>query len=655
MHDLLAFTIVGIVTGAIYAVAASGLVVTYTTSGIFNFAHGAIGMFGAFAYWELRVNQHMPAPIALFLVLIVGAPLLGALMERIFMRGLYGKPTGVAIVVTVALMVALLSGAQTLWKQTGTLRRLPEFFAGNDIELFGVRVAYHKLIVIAVAIAIAAGLRFLLFHTRTGVTMRAVVDNKDLAGMNGIIPERVAQLSWAIGASLAALAGILIAPQLSMNHLLLTLLVVNGFAAAMLGRLKNLPLTFVGALILGLAQAFLIGYGGKYGFGDFKLIQLSDIVPTIFLLAILIFLPQVKIPAGRLVGAAPPRVPSARQTVIVGSVFVALMMLLSTMLSEFWLFNLSMALVLGIVMLSLVLLSGFAGQISLMQLTFVGVGAVTVSRIVSDGSIFGIILAGLISAAVGAIVAIPALRLQELYLALTTVALAVVGDWAFNRPEVFSVGGAATVKRLHILGVRFRSEESQLILVAIAFVLIALLVMAIRRGAYGRRLAALRDSPVAASMLGMNLVAAKTTVFALSAGIAGIAGALFGGLQVTISANDFLMFKSLGIFLVASFGGLTTVVGALFGGAFLALLPELAKRLPGDSQLFQNFGIAIGAIALADNPHGFGGNISMAGQQIRNSIAKVRKGSGRSAASAGTSGVLDVTNVEPVREEVGVG
>src|SRR5439155_13627830 len=116
--------------------------------------------------------------------------------------------------------------------------------------------------------------------------------------------------------------------------------------------------------------------------------------------------------------------------------------------------------------------------------------------------------------------------------------------------------------------------QSQMILLAIVFTLIAWLVLAIRRGAYGRRLAALRDSPVAASMLGMNLVAAKTTVFALSAGIAGIGGALFAGLRVTISPDPFVMLQSLSIFLVASFGGLTTVVGALFGGVFLALLPE---------------------------------------------------------------------------------
>src|ERR1051325_2314899 len=108
MHDLLAFTIVGVVTGAIYAVAASGLVVTYTTSGIFNFAHGAIGMFMAFTYWELRVNPHWPAPLALFVVLVVLAPLLGAVIERVLMRKLYAAPMSVSLVVTLALLVILL-------------------------------------------------------------------------------------------------------------------------------------------------------------------------------------------------------------------------------------------------------------------------------------------------------------------------------------------------------------------------------------------------------------------------------------------------------------------------------------------------------------------------------------------------------------------
>ena len=98
MTEFLAFTITGIVTGSVYAIAASGLVVTYTTSGIFNFAHGAIGMVMAFLYWQLRVQMHWPAPIALIVVLFILSPLLGAVIERVMMRRLYAAPMRVAIV-----------------------------------------------------------------------------------------------------------------------------------------------------------------------------------------------------------------------------------------------------------------------------------------------------------------------------------------------------------------------------------------------------------------------------------------------------------------------------------------------------------------------------------------------------------------------------
>ena len=628
MDTLLAFTVVGVVTGAIYAVAAAGLVVTYTTSGIFNFAHGAIGMYAAFLYWELRVNQAWPAPLALFVVLFVVCPLLGTVIERTLMRRLYSAPMSVSLVVTLALLVILLGFGIQLWSPQEA-RRLPEFFAGSDIQLAGVRVKYHELITLGLAVAIALFLRFLMFHTRTGVTMRAVVDNRDLAGLNGVLPERVAALSWMLGAVLAGLAGILIAPSVTLNHPLLTLLVVNGYAAAMLGRLKNLPLTFVGALVLGLAQAYLIGYGGSYSIGSFRLIDAAQVVPTVFLFLIVVFLPQVRLTAGRLVGAVEPRVPSLRESVVWSGIFIVGIGVLSSAMSEFWLFNVGSALVIGIVMLSLVLLSGFAGHISLMQMTFVGLGAVVAGRFVGTGSIWGVLLAGVVAAVFGVLVALPALKLQPLYLALTTLAVALFADWTFSQRWGFSEdGGSLIIKRLRLPGVEFTSEQAQVVLLAIAFCLFAVLVLAIRRGPYGRRLAAVRDSPVAASMLGLNLVFTKTAVFAVSAGIAGMAGALFGGLRVTVSPGDFMFIQSLFVFLVASFGGLTTVVGALFGGVFLAIMPEIQKRVGIDA--IQYFLIGVGAISLAQNPHGFGGSISQAGEAIRGAVA-ARSSRGRAA------------------------
>jgi branched-chain amino acid transport system permease protein len=611
VNHFFAISLVGIVTGCIFAVAASGLVVTYTTSGIFNFAHGAMGMFLAFTYWELRVHQHWPAPIALFVTLLVIAPLMGAAIERVLIRNLHGKETRVALVVTFGLLVVLLGLAQVIWTPTKS-RSLPFFFNGHHIRLFGVAVQFHDLIVLAVAVLTAIGLRLLLFRTRLGVTMRAVVDDPELGSLNGAHPERVSQFAWALGAMLAGVGGVLIAPEVQLSHSFLTLLVVYAYAAAILGKLRSLPLTFLGGLVIGLLDAYAIGYGGS---GVLKIFgEVKAILPTIFLFAILVFLPQVRLRAGRAVGVSTPRVPGFRQSLAGAGVVLAFAIFASQNLSEFWLATVSESFVFAIVMLSLVLLSGYAGQVSLMQIVFVGAGCLAMGR-VGGGGLIGLLAAAAFAAVFGVLVAIPALRLQDLYLALTTLAFAIFAEWAFNQRWLLDLGGALKVPRLHVAGVAFHSEAAQLILIATIFALVAVGVLALRRGPYGRLLTAMRDSPTACTTLGVNLVFSKTTVFALSAAIAGVAGALYGGLHTTVSAGDFLYIKSLIIFLIASFGGLTTITGALFGGFFFVLIPELQKHIPIDN--IQFVGIGLGAIALADNPNGFGGNVAQLGELVR--------------------------------------
>ena len=143
-----------------------------------------------------------------------------------------------------------------------------------------------------------------------------------------------------------------------------------------------------------------------------------------------------------------------------------------------------------------------------------------------------------------------------------------------------------------------------------------------RRSAYGRRLTALNDSQAACATLGLNQIATKAIVFAMAGAIAGVAGALLGGVRTEVTANDFVALQSLFVFLVASFGGLTTVVGALFGGIFLTVLPEIQKHISIDG--IQGFGIGIAAIALAENPHGFGGTISDLGELLRGLLRRRR-------------------------------
>ena len=194
--SVLFFLIVGVTIGSIYAVAASGLVVSYTTSGVFNFAQGAIGMIMAFLYWEVRINHGWPAWVALIFVVLIVAPLFGAVIERTLMRRLVDTPLVVKLVVTIGLMFFLMGLAATIWDENSLSPPLPEFFADkHGIDIGDVVLTWHRFITIVVAILVALFLRLLLYRSRTGVAMRAVVDDRDLAGLHGVRPGRVSSLA----------------------------------------------------------------------------------------------------------------------------------------------------------------------------------------------------------------------------------------------------------------------------------------------------------------------------------------------------------------------------------------------------------------------------------------------------------------------------
>lgn len=635
MDQLISFTILGIVTGSIYAIAASGLVVTYVTSGIFNIAHGAIGMLMAFTYWELRVNQGWPAPVALIAVVFVIAPLLGAAIERTLIRPLRTAPVATSLVVTVALMVFMIGLAQAFWNQ-GQARALPGFFSPKAFELGGVQVTWHEAITILTAGAVALSLWLILTKTRLGVAMRAVVDDRNLASLTGARPDRVSMLSWAMGSSLASIAGILLAPQLGLIVIVLTLLVVNAYAAAMVGRLQSLPLTFAGAMILGLIEAYIIGF---VDLGD-RWQGLRPALPTLFLFAVLLLMPEARLRAGRIVRGLQPRAPSMQRSLVAAGALVAGIAMLGPFLDATWAQRVQVAFAFGLIMLSLVLLSGLAGQVSLCQMTFAGVGAFAMAQFGATGSPLGILIAIALASIVGALVALPALRLQGLYLALATMAFAVLMEYlVFPDPEVFGGLGSRDIGRLRLLGISFDSDEMYLVLLAVAFAACALLVQAIRRGTFGRVLTAMRDSPIACATLGLSLTRTKLAVFSLSAAIAGLGGALFGGIRENAGSTDFIMLQSLPVLLLAVVGGLTTVSGALLGGLALATIPVVENALDAIDGI--NFLLAgSAAVALGRNPNGLATLLGVEG------LSKIRKRRARPPAPAqGTPKPQEVSEV----------
>jgi len=634
VQQFLSFTVLGIVTGAIYAVSASGLVLTYATSGIFNIAHGAIGMLMAFTYWELRVHHNWPAPLALFLVVFILAPLMGALIERVVVRGLRNASVATSLVVTVGLMVALIGLSQNIWSPQDA-RALPKFFYPHKFKVFGVNVTAHDAITIAAGVTLAIFLWFLLNRTRVGLAMRAVVDDRNLLGLNGARPDQVSMLSWAIGASMASVAGILLAPQ-QMEAVFLTLLVVNGYAAAMVGRLRSLPLTYLGGLALGLIETYTISYFNPSGFW----IGIRPAMPVLFLFIALLALPEARLRAGRLIGASMPRVPGMRKSLFGGVVMVAGAGVLSFLLSAANLIRAGQGLALAIIMLSLVLLVGYGGQVSLCQMTFAGVGAFAMAKYGGNGSIFGILLAGGLAAVVGGLVALPSLRLQGLYLALSTMAFALLMEkMFFPQDHVFGNLGALPVGRLDILGVSFNSDRAYFVLLAFVFSAFGVFVLWIRRGSFGRVLAAMRDSPVACATLGLSLTRTKLAVFMIAAGMAGIGGALLGGLKTTAGSTDFLMLQSLPLLLLAVIGGITSVGGALIGGMLFAL-PALVPQGWTWVGSYQFLGTGIAAITIGRNPNGVA-------HQVTERIRKVIGASPRSGAPtpAEVSPIEEVTQV----------
>ncbi|MEY2423927.1 MAG: hypothetical protein QOI95_3994 [Acidimicrobiaceae bacterium] len=601
MGQLFATTLIGISEGCVFAIAASGLVLTYATTGVFNFAHGAVGMMSAYLYWALIAQHDVPVVIALVIILFVFAPLVGIAIERV-MRFFNDAPVQTTVTVTIALTVMLIGLAQKMFPPDSGFR-LDPLLGLKTLHIWEARPSYDNILALVLAVAVAILLRGLLFASRTGVAMRAVVDNPTLAALNGAPPVTIARYSWILGSVLAALAGVLLASQTgSPTQIELTFFILAAYGAAVIGKLKSLPLTFAGAIVLGIlkSQAFFVLPKGNF----WSSMQIA--LPGVFLFLSVLLVPAARLSVGRIVGVKAPRVPNLRSSLVRAAVFMGAMVLLSRLAPAANITDMSRALIYGVLLLSLVLLTGFSGQISLCQYVFVGVGAWAMGYYFGGHSIFGILLAGLIAVPFGALVALPAIRLQGLYLALVTLGFAAMSqDLVLSHSYLYG-GGDVRVGRLHLLGLKFDSDKSFFVLCAIVFTLMAVGVLALKRGPLGRRLAALRDSQAACATLGLDVRRTKLVVFSMSAFIAGIAGALFGGLNAFNSVVQFDRINNIVLLLFAVVGGITTVTGALIGGSLFALLPYVQSEYPDQAGLVFA-AVAIAVVALGRQPNGLAG------------------------------------------------
>jgi len=234
MGAYLPFVVLGLVTGSVYALAAMGLVVTYTTSGVFNFAHGAIGMIVAYVFVTLREDAGVPTAVALAACVLVMAPLIGVALDRVLFRRLTGGTAATYLVASIGLLVAL-QGTAVVVLGPEHQRTRPLFPRRTVLHAGELRVGFDQAAVVVVVAVLGAALVAFFRRTHLGRQTRAVVDNRDLTGLVGTDAARVTMVSWAVGCAFAGLSGILIAPFIGLDAVLLTLLVLQAVAAAVVG------------------------------------------------------------------------------------------------------------------------------------------------------------------------------------------------------------------------------------------------------------------------------------------------------------------------------------------------------------------------------------------------------------------------------------
>ncbi|MCK0091973.1 ABC transporter permease [Rhodococcus sp. F64268] len=634
MDTFLTFTVLGLVLGSVYAIAASGLVLTYNTSGIFNFAHGAQAMLGAFAYWQFKVGWGLPTPVALLIVLGLLGPLMGLFLYTVIMRGMRDTAEVTKIVVTVSILLGMVSISHWFWHPEEP-RTMAMFFGDQSgIEILGVGIRYHELICIGVAILIAVGLRIMFTRTRTGVAMRGVVDDPDLLRLNGHDPDRLAALSWVMGSTLAVLAGILITPinggTLEAN--MLTLLVIDAFAAAMFGRLRSIPRTFAGAIFLGLAATYVLAYfPTSWNWTSNFRVSL----PMIALFVVLIVLPQDRLRGAVTRTRERYHVPSVRKAVAWAVALVIIVYAIRLLMVTSAVTTMTIGMTFAIIALSLTLLTGYAGEMNLAPVSFGAISTIVAFHFGISGAglaahlnLWGVALGVAAAAVIGGLIALPALRLRGLYLALATMAFGVFLSNMVLRDttqrELFGVqfsiftDGNIAIPPLKVGPLDLRNETVFLMTMTVLFAVLGVGVIALRNSGYGRRLAAMKDSPAASAMLGQSLVRLKLGVFALSSGIAGLGGLFMASAMGSVSNESFSIMVSLSLLMLTVVAGIGYVSGALFGGlmsgigfaVIMTTFANLATSQPGHADMWTLFGNiaavspALIGIGVALNPSG---------------------------------------------------
>jgi branched-chain amino acid transport system permease protein len=665
---MLQYVIAGLVLGGIYAIASAGLVITYVSSGILNFSFGALAFFVARFYYYLHTQEGWGIPTSALVAILVAGPALGVLLYFMLFRFLRLSSPLVKVVATLGLLVAipslstLIFGNQAISSAPGLAPQPVRVF-----DFIGVAVTLDQVIVYASVVATVVIGSAVLRYTDVGLKVRALVDSPAMTALSGTSPSAVSIGVWAVSTFFAGLAGVLAAPIIGLNSGNFTLLIAAAFAAVIAARFRSLPVAVIVGLLMGVVTSLIQRYLPPSSNWTTEVV---DAVPFMFIALFLIYnlvrrdtdsgservggaLDRAITPQGanQLAGSASSALDSGSLGLIGKFAGPALLIVVAAILplivQGFWVGLVAQAFAYGIVFLSFTLVTGEGGMIWLCQITFAGVGALTASQLATNHGwpvLAAIAVGGLVALPMGLIIGFLTIRLGDLYVALVTLTFGLLMENLVFTAGTFTNGGLG----VNVLRPSFAVTDRAFSYVClVAFCIVALFILNLRRSTTGLALNAVRWSPPGARTLGISVVQMKILVAGLGALVAGLGGGFLVFAQTSAQPANFDTF--LGVVWLAALVtiGVRSNAAALVAGLLFTMLPAVALAyLPSWTGQLPSILFGLGAIGVAKFPDG---SLEQSGEMFRRKLLDLadRRGS----PSAGEPGAANGASARALSTE----
>jgi sulfate-transporting ATPase len=552
-------------TGGFYTINALGLVTVFRSSGVINFASGGVAMVGGYLYWEFTSQLGWAQAEAIPVAVLLSA-VMGVVVYLVAVRPLDGASTLTKVIATLAVLVSLQQAVILIF---GGLPKLPEpFLPSRSVRIGSVAVGENSLIFLGFTILLTFALWGAYRWTRFGIATSALAESPRSVAALGWNVGRLRAANWGIGGALAGMAGVGLGPFLQLNTSNFTSLLIPTLASAIIGGLRSYPITLVGGLVVGAAQAEAERYVTWNGAGD--------AVPFALIIVVLMLrgrsLPLRSFVQERLPRVGTGQIPRIR--------VIAVLIVVAVVAAEVnvnWVIGATITLFAAIILLSQVVITGYAGQLSLAQLTMAGLGSIIAVNIaVSDGVPFlpSLLIGMIVVIPVSILLGVPSLRARGVSLAIATLGFAVaINSMVLSNATLAGGGSGLQLPPPSLFGWSIDAITYPLryfYVTLAAFTLLALGVANLRRGRTGRRLLAVRNNERAATAMGISVAGTKLYAFTVAGSIAAAGGVLLAFSQAIPQFSTYDPMTSLTNLVDAVLGGIGYVLGPLFGGMFAA-------------------------------------------------------------------------------------